>query len=803
MRARMVVIALLCGLMAGCAEDRGQTSSRRLHAAVPDKARQPLPMRQVLAQRGLSDVASLPDRGEFMVSDLSRASVRRGAQTFHPVQLSEEHALMAISKGEMVIPAPNGQPIRLRYERHVEHADGNWTWIGRSQGSKAADAIVTFGEKAVFGSIPYGDEAPLQLMVTAAGSWLIETDRRLLGKAGAIEPSSEADFLAPLMRAGLRASSSRKTALRATASKAATSQAIAQASAANTVDLVLGYSSQFSFRYGGRRPGITRLNYLVDLTNLAYTNSQLDARVRLVRTVMVEYPDYTSNTTALFELTGVACSTSNASDLRLPDRGVNCTPATVPAALRPLVDAREQAGADLVALVRKFTAPENGSCGVGWLLGGGQRPIDSASADFAFSVVSDSGGDAFPDEGITCREEFLAHELGHNMGLQHDRATAQGSDDTDGNGVLLDPEEYGRYPYAFGYTSGSFYTIMSPRYVGQTGFRYFSNPRISICAGSPCGVENEADNVRALEQTIPLVAAFRATAIPLTGMLRRDYDNDGRSDFVWRNSDTGDTLLWWHPSGAPLSPLAPVSIAWTVAGIGDFDGDNHADLLWRNAGTGANVIWRSANHAQYQTIRSVGAGWIVAAVGDFDGDGSADLLWRNASTGVNVIWRSASASTAQTIRSVGAGWTVAGATDFNGDGSADLLWRNPSTGVNVIWRSANANTAQVLTSMTGAGWGVAGVGDFNGDGRSDIFWRNSSTGANVIWRSANSATTQTVKSIAIAWIIPVVDDYDGDGSMDLLWRNTSTGVNVIWRSANPDTPLAVGGVGNMSWSIMK
>jgi hypothetical protein len=39
-----------------------------------------------------------------------------------------------------------------------------------------------------------------------------------------------------------------------------------------------------------------------------------------------------------------------------------------------------------------------------------------------------------PDNGSFCRDETLIHELGHNLGLQHDVASARGD-----NGVL-DPE---------------------------------------------------------------------------------------------------------------------------------------------------------------------------------------------------------------------------------------------------------------------------------------------------------------------------------------------------------------------------
>jgi len=577
--------------------------------------------------------------------------------------------------------------------------------------------------------------------------------------------------------------------------------------------LVIGYTNNFATPLGGVSQAITRLNHLVEIANQAYADSQVAGRIRLVQTVQVGYSETSSNRQALFDMTGLSCTQSNAGSLRLPDAGMNCTSAPVPAALQPLLQAREDFGADLVSLVRPFSSPEHGSCGTAWLLGAGQSGIDSGSAAFGLSVVGDTNGNQFPDDGQTCREEYLAHELGHNMGLQHDRQIAASSDDSNGDGDLLDPEEYGVLPYSFGYVAGmdggNFYTIMSLRRAGATAFRVFSNPGITLCGGNPCGIPDQADNARALAATMPIVAAFRversATWVRQNNHFRGDFNGDGVSDLLWRNVIDGRNSIWRSANGGTLQGVATIADqAWRVAGVGDFNGDGVADILWRNGMTGANRIWLSGNYLTTQNVASITSqAWQVVGVGDFNNDNRSDVLWRNGSTGQNGIWLSANYATGLAVAAIAdQAWQVAGIGDFNGDGRSDILWRNHSTGVNRAWLSGNVATPLTVAAIADQAWQVAGMGDFNNDNHSDILWRNSSTGQNGIWLSGNYATGQTVAAIADqSWQVASVGDFNNDGRSDILWRNSSTGANRIWRSGNYATPQNVAGVAISGWQI--
>lgn len=792
----VLMMGLFCGLLAGCSADR--TASPFKQAVAPVQAGQPSTGGVSTASRRHSEIARLPDRGDLLAYGAQRP-IRKGAHTWHAIGLSEEHALRAIGK-DMTVTAPSGRPIRLQYQRHFEHPDGNWTWVGRAgDAHPGGEAVITFGERAVFGEIPNGKDGPLQITMAGGRSWLVETDRtRHQDPRGIEEVAGEPDFItAPLASASTpTATSSRKAG-----TVGAVPMAGAEAAAiGTTVDLVVGYTSGFAERLGGQSQAVTRLTFLVDVANQTYANSNVEATLRLVRTVQVNYPDATANRSALFELTGVECTTVVGG--QLPDGGVSCTSVGQPAALQPLIAAREAAHADVVSLVRKLEFPENGSCGLGWMIGGGQTTYSAASSDFAMSVISDSGGAMFPDEGNTCRHETLVHEIGHNMGLQHDRAIARGSDDTNDDGNLLDPEEFGVHPYSFGYSTGDggFYTVMAPRRANQTGYRVFSNPRITSCGGVPCGVADQEDNARTLAVTIPILASFRAAQFGA----RSDFDADGRSDILWRNDTTGTNVVWKGGDSSNQQAITSVAnLSWKVAGSGDFDGDGTSDILWRNDSTGGNVIWKAGSASDQQAVANTSLGWRVAGIADFNGDTRADILWRNMSTGANVIWQSGSAATGQFVTTVASqAWKVAGTGDFNSDGEADILWRNESTGDNVIWYSASASSQQVITGVSNVDWKIAGTGDFNGDGISDVLWRNDGSGKNTIWLSANSATQQAVSNTNLGWRVANVGDYDGDGVSDILWRNTSTGANVIWKSGNSATGQYVTSVSSQSWKIV-
>lgn len=782
MRKYLLTIAAVTALAGGCSrvDERSASSG----SGSPAGATPALGVRTTATgapalspPRRRGAFASLPDRGVLLAIDTRQAPRRTRAYTFHPVQVSEEHALRAIATGTMAIPTPDGSVLRLRYERHYEHPDGNWTWVGRPDGAApGTEAILTFGEKAVFGTIPDGDRPPFLLSMIDGRAWMVRTDVKGLASldAEATRPTRPDHLLPPRLLGGGAEQGAPRSA--GETRVAAGAGAVANAAPASmTVDVVLGYTTGFATRLGGQSQANTRLAHIVAVTNEAYNNSQIDAAVRLVRTVQVDYPDATKNQDALYDLSGVSCTEQSNGSL-------SCTSKPVPVSLQPLLAARDQYGGDLVSLVRNFNRPENEGCGIAWLIGGGQDPISTADAGAGISIVSDSNLNQFPDDGYICRDETLAHELGHNMGSQHDRAEA------DGNDNVLQANEYGRYPYSFGYKtssgSGNFYTIMAYGDSGQRLYRVFSNPNITACGNFACGIPDQADNARSLRQTIPMIATFRATVVPPTPAVstRTDINGDRRSDIFWRNQNA-QMADWWLMNGTSWSYGEGkwVPGKYRVAGRGDFDGDGRSDVLWED---GTELwIWRSeaAGGFSIHFLSRYPTGWTVAGIDDLNGDGRDDIFWSNRSAQMADWWLMNGTSW-----SYGGGkpvlsrYRVAGVGDFDGDGRNDVLWED---GTELwIWRSEAAGGFSIrFLSGYPAGWSVAGIADLNGDGRDDIFWSNRSAQMADWWlMNGTSWIYGGGKFVPAQYWVVGPGDFDGDGRSDVLWTDGST--LWTWRS---------------------
>lgn len=744
MKFRVGACALLVCL-AGCSAKGPNSDFAELRGAAATKsAAGQLPKLQ-LGRTAAKSIANAPDRGALMSYQNKGAPTKReGAFTFYPVAISEDHALKAVATGEMSLPMPDGSQVKLKYERHDESVDGNWTWIGRVVGGDPQqEAIITFGEKAVFASIPQANGAPPLSIQTRDGAlFAVQTDPSKVKSPN----KGHNDMLVPAA-AALRKAAAAQVQAGAKVSQGAIAQA-APPTSANTVDVAIGYTAAYRAVYGSQSAATTRLTFLIQVGNQGYSNSVINGYLRLVNATEVAYTETNSNQTALHELTG--------------SNGSAPSNVAIPAALVPLRTARDQNGADIAILVRDFQQPEQQGCGIAWLIGADQQEIVPASdAQWAYAVVSDGDDTGTDGHSYYCAPETLVHEASHLMGSAHDVANATNAT--------------GRYPYSYGYktTNGNFFTIMAYGDDGQTPYRVFSNPNITTCGGFACGVANQADNARSLNQTIPVVAQFRQTVVALP-YIRGDVNGDLRADIQWYQQSTGILNVWLMQgssiSGNHIHRAAP---SCTPRIFGDFNGDALSDAVLTCQNDNRVYSWLSSSTGYNQTVTgNFGTGWELAIAADVNGDSTDDFIWRQvsgSSTNINIWYMRSGSVISSTTKTISSICTVPAAGDLNGDGAADIIFMCADAGVHA-WFGGGSNLSQVKLGGYGSGWALIGSGDVNSDGKSDLVWHQASSGTVNVWLMNSTVVSSFFSQTMPADCQPkAVSDYDGDGRADLAW----------------------------------
>jgi hypothetical protein len=227
--------------------------------------------------------------------------------------------------------------------------------------------------------------------------------------------------------------------------------------AQTTLDILVVYTPKAASQLGGDSSTRAVIDSLVAFANQAYADSGVQHRLRLVHAEQVNYNEQ-GIVNDLYAIT-------NQDDRSLDE----------------IHGLRDLYQADLVTLVAS-----NGSCGIGWMLG----EIQPYTANFGFNIVD-----------VQCASgRTLAHEIGHNLGAQHD---------------VSNTEMPGITPYAYGYQDpeGSFATMMAYSSNGYCQpscprIPYFSNANLSF-NGRVLGNES-SDVARVFNETAPFVANYRS-----------------------------------------------------------------------------------------------------------------------------------------------------------------------------------------------------------------------------------------------------------------------------------------------------
>jgi hypothetical protein len=291
-----------------------------------------------------------------------------------------------------------------------------------------------------------------------------------------------------------------------------------------------------------------------------------------------------------------------------------------------------------------------------------------------------------------------------------------------------------------------------------------------------------------------------------------DFNDDAKSDILWRNVNSGGVAMWLMNSNTiqSFAGVGSLPMNWSIVGSRDMNRDGFGDILWYHS-SGVVAVWfmNSATIISAVTLGSLPVSWSIVGTGDFNNDGFGDILWRD--SGGNVaIWFLNSSGAVQSSVAVGnvpINWQIVGTGDFNADGIQDILWRENTAGGIAIWlmnSNGTIKSAIGLGSIPITDWTIVATGDFDGDGVSDILWRNSAGGI-AMWLMNSNGTIKSsagLGSLSITdWTVAETGDFDGDGKSDILWRHSS-GAVALWLM-NGGTLASALGVGSLTtdWQI--
>jgi hypothetical protein len=581
------------------------------------------------------------------------------------VRFNADEVFSLVPGAEVELTLPNGSRHTYLFESTVSHGAGMTTWIARSPLTGTNErAVITVSEVGAWG-----------WMKTAHGEFRIYpgdgADRLVASAPIDLSPKGGGSdaILAPPDGPGEMPFKGIPTWVPTPMAPKAFPMPKATPTPSARVDVMFIYTRDLATKLGAGL--LPMLNNLVASANLAYADSEVALVMRMVNATLIDL-DNTNGSGAVLDGMG----------------GFGAHASTFQSLTWGAASLRNTFGADYVALVRD--GPQD-TGGIGNLT---KNPTPG-------TVVSTLGYSVNNFCATGC-EGIFVHEVGHNMGLHHDRATiakdsGTGTVDETGvfadshghytcqngltcnpfaaNGALTCTTGYARCPFsAPDYNKNDFGTIMS--YFSPKVSR-FSNAAASLtcvpsggdaAAPRPCGILGQTDEARGMNLIRNNLAAYRTETIAnLPGSLQF-------TNIVYSSTEANGTLTFTVSRATGSAGAVSVSYAVT-AGTASAGSDftvTAGVLSWAN-GDAANKTFTVtlANDGLAEAVESLTATLSAPA-----GATGVHLGYPSVALGLILeTWPLGNTAPVGFSNPAGPAWSVA-SDSFDAAGPAGFSWKS-------------------------------------------------------------------------------------------------------------------------------
>jgi len=296
--------------------------------------------------------------------------------------------------------------------------------------------------------------------------------------------------------------------------------------------------------------------------------------------------------------------------------------------------------------------------------------------------------------------------------------------------------------------------IMNVRYAAT---RFFT-PAMTVAVQHPTYTAGQIAQAVQISAFPERYDQAQGTALSLIAVAKklgtpaRDFDGDGRADFLARRADSGNLYLYRGSGSGGISSyllLGNFSAFDIIVPVGDFNRDGHADLVARRGDSGNLYLYRGNGAGGLWAAVQIASNWggfsSLIGVGDWDGDGKVDLVGRSRASGILYLYRGNGSNGFHSFVTLSSSnWSIfshlSGAGDFDGDGNPDLIARRGDSGNVYLYRGGDLGGLQPATLL--GNWGtinsMVGGGDFTNDGRTDVITRSVASSLLYLYRGNGS-----------------------------------------------------------------